>query len=200
VNFLSAVLEALEEALRDRSVVLLSQLGRWGLGGLTDGLHDRRPSQVLTMPNSENLMHGAAMGMALAGLRPVVLNERMDFLALAMDPLLNHIPIWPKRAEMPLPIVVMAVVGKGKGQGPQHSKNFAPFFRTVEGWDVAEPSAPEEAREMLLRAVFGSKPVMYVLHREFFKSEGIVVLPNPAAMGLCGASVEHERAFYQMKE
>ena len=91
MRFVDAVRSALLDALADRSVVLLSQLGRWGLGGVTEGLHARYAARVLTMPNSENLMHGAAMGLALAGMRPVVLNERMDFIALAMDLVLRAV-------------------------------------------------------------------------------------------------------------
>jgi pyruvate dehydrogenase E1 component beta subunit len=197
VNFLQAVRAGLDDVLADRTVVLLSQLGRWGLGGLTSGLHEAHRDRVMTTPNSENLMHGAAMGLALAGMRPIVLNERMDFLALAMDPLVNHIPVWPARARMRLPITVIAVVGKGKGQGPQHSKNLSGWFRSLEGWEVSEPTSPADARERLRRAVFGDRPVMYVLHREFFKAEGEVSPPVAGRVGLCGASTRHERAFYE---
>lgn len=197
MNFLKAIRDALDDALADPSVVLLSQLGRWGLGGMTAGLHERHPKQVLTMPNSEALMHGAAMGMALAGQRPIVLNERMDFLLLAMDALVNHIPIWPYRAAVPLPITVIAVVGKGKGQGPQHSKNLTGWFRSLDGWTVDEPASPREVGTMLRDAVFGVSPHLYVMHREFFKSEGEVSLPVVDRVRLCGASLRHERAFYE---
>lgn len=200
MTFLEAVRWGLDEALEDSSVVLLGQLVKYGLGGMTQGLHERHQSRVLTMPVAENLMHGAAMGMALAGMRPVVINERMDFLALAMDPLVNHIPIWPRRASLPLPVVVISVVGKGKGQGPQHSKNLTSWFRMLEGWTVVEPDSPSSAKTSLVSAIFGSVPVMYVLHREFFKSDGIVQVPRPPAIGLCGASARHERDFYQSKE
>jgi pyruvate dehydrogenase E1 component beta subunit len=197
VNFLQAVRRTLEETLADPSVVLLSQLGRWGLGGLTSDLWERYPARVLTMPNAEALMHGAAMGMALAGMRPIVVNERMDFLMLAMDALVNHIPIWPRRAPIPMPVTVIAVVGKGKGQGPQHSKNLSGWFRSLEGWTVSEPSSPAAAAAELKAAVFGERPTMYVLHREFFKSEGEVSLPVVDRVRLCGASLRHERAFYE---
>jgi pyruvate dehydrogenase E1 component beta subunit len=197
MNLQDAVREALVEALADPAVVLLSQLGRWGLGGMTAGLHERYPSRVLTMPNSENLMHGAAMGMALAGLRPIVLNERMDFLMLAMDALVNHIPIWPIRAPMAMGVTVIAVVGKGKGQGPQHSKNLTGWFRSLEGWEVAEPTSPASAARALRVAVLGERPTLYVLHREFFKAEGDFLPPVVDRVRLCGASLRHERAFYE---
>lgn len=196
MSFLRSVNAALSEALKDRKVVLMGQLVKYGLAGLTTGLHDRYQDRVITMPVAENLMHGAAFGMALAGMRPIVVNERMDFLALAMDPLVNHVPIWPARAPMSLPLVVMAVVGKGKGQGPQHSKNLTGWFRSLDGWAVAEPRSPREASEALLAAVFGHAPTMYVLHREFFGAEGEIDLPRPDRIGLCGASARHEREFY----
>jgi len=197
MTFLEAVNSALAEAMKDRSVLLLGQLVKYGLGGLTAGLYDRYMDQVLTFPVCENAMHGAAMGFALAGMRPIVVNERMDFLALAMDPLANHIPVWPARASLSLPVTVIVVVGKGKGQGPQHSKNFVGWFRGFEGWTVAEPDSPQAAGEQLHAAIFGKAPTLYVLHREFFKSETEVRLPVADGVRLCGASKRHEEAFYE---
>jgi pyruvate dehydrogenase E1 component beta subunit len=97
---------------------------------------------------------------------------------------------------MSLPLVVFAVVGKGKGQGPQHSKNLAPWFRMLDGWTVVEPDSPRSARDLLLESVFGDTPVLYVAHREFFGHVGLVELPRPERIGLCGASQRHEAKFY----
>jgi pyruvate dehydrogenase E1 component beta subunit len=187
---------ALTEALEDASVLLCGQLVKYGLGGLTTGLAERYPKQVLTYPTCENLLNASAMGLSLAGFRPIVVHERMDFLAVGMDPLVNHIPVWPARAAMSLPLVIFAVVGKGKGQGPQHSKNLAPWFRMFDGWTVAEPESPQEAHDQLLGAIFGDRPVLYVTHREFYGKTTQVVLPKPSRIGLCGASARHEREFY----
>jgi len=182
--------------MADRTVIVIGQLVKYGLGGLTIGLQEKYQDQMVTMPCAEGLMNAAAMGLALAGHRPVVVHERMDFLAVGMDPLVNHIPVWPARAPMSLPVVILAVVGKGKGQGPQHSKNLAPWFRMLEGWRVIEPASPEEARAGLLAAVFGDAPVLYVAHREFFGAEGPVEPPRPDRIRLCGASRRHELKFY----
>ena len=195
-NFLEAMHAALAEALTDPAVLLCGQLVKYGLGGLTAELNAAHPKQVITFPVCENLMNAAAMGLALAGRRPVVVHERMDFLAVGMDALVNHIPIWPARAGQPLPVVILAVVGKGHGQGPQHSKNLAPWFRLLEGWTVAEPDSPQAAHDELLEAIRGSQPVLYVAHREFFGATGTVKLPKPKRIGLCGASARHETEFY----
>ncbi len=196
MTFLEAMREALLEALADRDVLVCGQLVKYGLGGLTTGLYERYPDQIISFPVCENLMNAAAMGLALAGKRPVVIHERMDFLAVGMDPLVNHIPIWPQRAPMRLPLVILAVVGKGKGQGPQHSKNLAPWFRMLDGWTVIEPASAQAARAGLLCAISGSVPVLYIAHREFFGAREVVTLPAPTRIGLCGASERHERAFY----
>jgi acetoin:2,6-dichlorophenolindophenol oxidoreductase subunit beta len=197
MNFLSAMHQALAEALEDPKVLLCGQLVKYGLGGLTEGLHERFPRQVITFPVAENLMNGAAMGLALAGYRPIVIHERMDFLAVGMDPLVNHIPVWPARAPMSLPVVIFTVVGKGKGQGPQHSKNLTPWFQMLDGWKVVQPADPVEAWESLREAVRGDRPVLYVAHREFFLASSPRVLPQPDRIGLCGASKRHEEAFYR---
>lgn len=196
-TYLQAINAALRQAITDPAVLVCGQLVKYGLGGLTAGLVDQAPAQVITFPVAENLMNGAAMGLALAGRRPVVIHERMDFVAVGMDPLVNHIPVWPARVpSLALPLVVLAVVGKGKGQGPQHSKNLSPWFGMLEGWTVLEPESPDEAHDYLLRAIFGRAPVLYVAHREFFRATGRVAAPRPAKIGLCGASERHERAFY----
>lgn len=196
MTFLEAMHAALTEALEDASVLVCGQLVKYGLGGLTTGLTDRYPKQVITYPTCENLLNASAMGLSLAGFRPVVVHERMDFLAVGMDSLVNHIPVWPARIDMSLPLVILVVVGKGKGQGPQHSKNLTAWFRMLEGWTVAEPDSPEQAKTQLLAAIFGSRPVLFVAHREFFGKTMQVVLPKPSRIGLCGASARHEREYY----
>lgn len=197
MNVLQAMNGALMQAIGDPSVLICGQLVKYGLGGLTAGLYDKRPQQVITYPVCETLMNGTAMGLSLAGMRPVVIHERMDFLAVGMDPLVNHIPVWPKRQDMALPLVILAVVGKGHGQGPQHSKNLTHWFRTFEGWTVVEPDSPRAAYDQLLSAIFGDKPVLYVAHREFFTREDCFVTPAINSVGLCGAARHFEEEHYR---
>lgn len=178
-------------------MLLCGQLVKYGLGGMTTGLADRYPDQVLTFPVCENLMNAAAMGLALAGMRPVVVHERMDFLAVGMDPLVNHIPVWPRRQSMELPVTIIAVVGKGKGQGPQHSKNLTSWFQNFEGWKVCVPMTPDEAYFDMKASIFGDVPVMYVAHRETFDRDDFVLLHSPKRIELCGASPRHEADFYR---
>ena len=54
------------------------------------------------------------------------------------------------------------------GQGPQHSKNLSMWFKKFEGWTVKTPYTPKEAYKMLKESVMDNKPVLYVIHRDFF--------------------------------
>src|SRR2546426_10216428 len=112
---------------RDPSVIVL------GLGvddfkalyGTTRGLQDEfGPERVFGTPLSEDAMTGVAIGAALAGLRPVHVHIRMDFLMLAMNQLINiaaktHYMYGGQTA---VPIVVRSIIGKSWGQGAQHSQ------------------------------------------------------------------------------
>jgi len=166
--FSEAINKALEECLQDPSVLLCGQLVNYSHSSLTRGLEKKYPKQVITYPVAENLMNSSAMGLSLAGKRPIVLHERFDFAIVGMDSLVNHIPLWQKKCGIKLPLVIMAIVGSGKGQGPQQNKDFTKWFREMEGWTVFEPKTPMGAYLELHAAIKGDSPVMYVVHRELY--------------------------------
>ena len=195
MNFAQSINKALRESLEDESVLVCGQLVKYGAAGLTSGLHEKYPDRVITYPVSESLMNASCMGLSLAGKRPVMVHERMDFLASGMDALVNHIPVWTRKVKLPL--VILAIVGKGGGQGPQHSKNLTSWFQNFEGWKVCVPMTPDEAYFDMKAAIFGDVPVMYVAHRETFDREDFVLLSSPRKIGLCGASPRHEADFYR---
>lgn len=187
---------ALDRAMeKDDSVVVGGQLVRYGVAGLTTGLYEKYPDRFITYSVSESLMNSSAMGLALAGKRVVMFHVRMDFLACGMDALVNHIPVWKLKGTK-LPITFVCQVGRGMGQGPQHSKNLAGWFERMEGWKVRIPSNPQECVEMLTESVFGDDPVMYVLHRELFDRPEGKRIPTPEVVRFCGTSRRHEAAFY----
>ena len=113
-------------------------------------------------------MNSSAMGLSLAGKRPIVLHERFDFCVVGMDALVNHIPLWQKKCGVRLPLVMLVVVGHGKGQGPQQNKDFTKWFMEMDGWTVMEPKTPMSAYLELHAAVKSDSPVMFVIHRELY--------------------------------
>jgi pyruvate/2-oxoglutarate/acetoin dehydrogenase E1 component len=121
-------------------------------------------------------MTGVAIGAALAGLRPVHVHIRMDFLLLAMNQLVNIAAkaryMWGGRVSVPL--VVRAVIGRSWGQGPQHSQALHSFFMHVPGIRVVAPTTPYDAKGLLIQAIRDPDPVLIVEHRMVHAQRGIV--------------------------
>jgi pyruvate dehydrogenase E1 component beta subunit len=166
--FSEAINKALDEALQTPDVLLCGQLVRHDHSLLTQGLWVKYSDKVITYPVAENLMNSSAMGLSLAGKRPVMIHERFDFCMVGMDALVNHIPLWRKKCGVKLPLVIMPIVGHGKGQGPQQNKDFTKWFQEMSGWEVVVPKDPEFAYRSLKKAIFGDSPVMFVVHRELY--------------------------------
>lgn len=159
------------------NAVVCGQLVRWGTAGITEGLYEEFPDRVLTFPVAESLMNSAAFGLALHGTRVVMVHERIDFIACGMDALVNHIPIWPAKCGISLPLTILAIVGKGKGQGPQHSKNLTNWFREFEGWTVREPRSALRASIAIDECTHNALPHFLTLHREDFRLRGDETVP-----------------------
>ena len=187
-----ALAESLEE---DPNVVFVGQLIRYGFAGLTTGLYEKYPKRFITTSVSESLMNSATMGLSLAGKIPVCFHVRIDFLASGMCALVNHIPIWYRKLGR-LPLVLICQVGKGNGQGAQHSKDLTHWFSRFEGWETRVPQTPKMAYDYLRESIHGDRPTMYVIHRELFDAKDGRVIPMPDRIRLCGTSKRHEREFY----
>jgi len=195
-TFAQEINRAIETAIkRDSNVVVGGQLVKYGVAGLTTGLFDKYSDNFITYPVSESLMNSSAMGLALAGKRVVMIHVRIDFLASGMCALVNHIPIWFHKGH-DLPIVLICQVGKGMGQGAQHSKDLSSWFKKFQGWNVVTPEDTTEAHDLLLESIFGNKPTLYVIHRELFDAKEPKKLITFEEIKLCGASRRHERFFY----
>lgn len=195
-TFAGQINRALDEALaEDQNVLVGGQLVKYGVAGLTTGLYDKYHKQFVTYSVSESLMNSAAMGLALAGKRPVTVHVRMDFLLSGMDALFNQIPSAVKKGYK-LPCTFICQVGKGMGQGAMHNKDLTVWFERFEGWKVCVPENPTQAYEMLKESIFGDVPVMFVAHRELFDLPEGKKIVRPEHIKLCGTSQRHEREFY----
>jgi pyruvate/2-oxoglutarate/acetoin dehydrogenase E1 component len=171
LSYVEAVREATDrEMARDEAVVLfgLDVDDPKAIQGTTRGLAEKYGAErVFGTPLSEDAMTGTAIGMALAGLRPIHVHIRMDFLLLAMNQLVNvaakcH---YMYGGHVAVPLVVRAMIGKSWGQGAQHSQGLYSFFMHVPGLKVVAPSTPYDARGCLSAAVRDDNPVIFVEHR-----------------------------------
>lgn len=166
--------------------------------GTTKGLQERfGPDRVFGTPLSEDAMTGAAIGMALAGLRPIHVHIRMDFLMLAINQLVNIAAKYHYMygGHAHVPIVVRSMIGKSWGQGAQHSQGLYSFFMHVPGFKVAAPTTPYDAKGCLIQAIRDHNPVIYVEHRILHDRNGPVpeepytVCPNKARVTVAGSDV-----------
>ena len=201
LSYVEAVQEATDlEMARDRSVIVfgLDVDDPKAIQGTTRGLLEKYgPERVFGTPLSEDAMTGAAIGMALAGLRPIHVHIRMDFLMLAMNQIVNIAAkaSYMYGGQVHVPLVVRSMIGKSWGQGAQHSQGLHSFFMHVPGLKVVAPTTPHDAKGCLIAAIRDDNPVMYMEHRILHFQKGPVptgdycIAPGKARVAVPGDDV-----------
>ncbi|MGE3856327.1 MAG: alpha-ketoacid dehydrogenase subunit beta [Dehalococcoidia bacterium] len=166
-----AIREATDQALAADPRVYVIGLGApdpKGIFGTTLGLAEAHGAdRVLDMPASENAMTGIVIGSAIAGQRPILTHQRVDFALLSLDQLINNAAKWHAMfgGLMTVPLVVRMVIGRGWGQGPQHSQSLHGLFAQIPGLKVVAPATAHDAKGLLAAAVQDDNPVIYLEHR-----------------------------------
>jgi acetoin:2,6-dichlorophenolindophenol oxidoreductase subunit beta len=158
-------------------VVGLGVPGPTGVFGTTRGLQEEFGAhRVFDMPSSENAMTGIALGTALMGKRPIMVHMRVDFAVLSMEPLVNQAAKWHYMygGKLRAPITIRMIIGRGWGQGPQHSQSLQAWFAHVPGLKVVMPTTPHDAKGMLIAASHDDAPVIVLEHRWLYNIAGPV--------------------------
>lgn len=180
ISYQEAVLEGTDQALAEDSNVMVLGLGvpgPTGIFGTTKGLQDKYgPDRVFDMPSSENAMTGIALGAATRGKRPLIVHMRVDFAVLSLEPIVNQAAKWHYMygGRMRAPLVIRMIIGRGWGQGPQHSQSLQAWFAHVPGLKVVMPALPADAKGMLLSAIRDDAPVVIFEHRWLYNLKGPV--------------------------
>ena len=196
---------------QDRSVVVfgLDVDDPKAIQGTTRGLLEKYGAErVFGTPLSEDAMTGVAVGMALAGLRPIHVHIRMDFMLLAMNQLVNIAAKsrYMYGGQVHVPMVVRCMIGKSWGQGAQHSQGLQSYFMHVPGLKVAAPTNPYDAKGCLVQAIREDDPVIYVEHRILHFQKGTVpesrytVAPRAARIMAEGSDVTLVGISYMLVE
>lgn len=179
LTYAQAINEALDISLQDPRVYLMG-LGvpdPKGVFGSTLGLQQKHGAErVLDMPTAENGMTGIALGSALTGMRPIMLHQRLDFTLLAMEQLVNQAAKWHYMfgGVQSVPLVVRMIIGRGWGQGPQHSQSLQAWFAHIPGLKVIMPTTPHDVKGMLIGSVEDNNPVIVLEHRWLYSIMGEV--------------------------
>lgn len=171
LTYAQAIQEGLHQAMgADPCVILIGEgvPDPKAIFGTTAGLRERFGSQrVFDMPLSENGMTGICIGAALSGMRPIMVHQRIDFGLLAMDQLVNNAAKWHYMFDglANVPLVVRFIIGRGWGQGPQHSQSLQALFAHIPGFKVVMPATAYDAKGMLISAIKDNNPVIFIEHR-----------------------------------
>lgn len=173
LTFVEAINEALkEEMARDERVYLIGEDVRFGYGGgafgATKGLLARfGPDRVIDSPISESAIAGTSVGAALWGMRPVAEIMFSDFLALAMDHIVNSAAKmrYAYAGEATVPVVFRMACGAGVGAALHHSQSPEAWITNVPGLKVVMPSTPADAKGLLKSAIRDDNPVVFFEHK-----------------------------------
>jgi pyruvate dehydrogenase E1 component beta subunit len=145
--------------------------------GTTDRLLERFGTErCIDTPLCEDTMMGFGLGAAINGLRPINIHIRVDFLLLAMNQLANVVSscIYSSAGKLKAPLVVRAIIGRGWGQGFQHSKSMHSVFAHIPGLKVILPTTPKDAKGLLTAAIRDDNPVLCIEHRWLYWQTGAV--------------------------
>lgn len=180
LTYRDALHEALDQSLgRDSRVFILGEGvdDAAGVFGTTRGLKEKYGAdRVFDTPISENSLTGIASGAGMAGLRPVFVHARMDFLLLSLDQLVNHASKWYYMfgGKVKVPMVVRTISARGWGSGAQHSQCIHGMLMNVPGLKIVAPATPYDAKGLMISAIIDNNPVLFVEHRWLYKTTGYV--------------------------
>jgi pyruvate/2-oxoglutarate/acetoin dehydrogenase E1 component len=180
ITFATAINDAISEAMAIDESVICYGLGvpdPKGVFGTTLGLREKfGADRVFDMPTAENAMTGIGIGAALYGLRPIMTHQRLDFALLSMDQIVNNAAKWRFMfgGQRGVPITIRMILGRGWGQGPTHSQNLQAWFAHVPGLKVLMPASVDDAKGLLLSAIFDPDPVIFLEHRWLHNLKGEV--------------------------
>ena len=174
MNMVSALRSTLtEEMERDERVMILGEdVGRkGGVFLVTDGLWKRfGEARVIDSPLAESSIAGVALGLALAGKRPVAEMQFADFAHMAFNQITNEIAKFRYRSDgdWSVPMVVRAPMGGHAHGALYHSQSIEARFATP-GLKIVIPSTPYEAKGLLLAAIRDPDPVLFFEHKRLYR-------------------------------
>lgn len=180
ITYSEAINEALfQEMEKDEKVFV------YGVGaadykrtfGTTNGLVETYGKhRCFETPISEDSLTGFGLGAAINGMRPVQIHGRMDFLIVSFNQLVNMVSCarYNSGGNLSIPMVLRGIVGRGWGQGSQHSKTLYSIFCHIPGLKVVAPTTPYDAKGLLISSIRDNNPIIFVEHRWLYNQKGHV--------------------------
>jgi len=179
MSYAQAAATALGDLMRvdERVIALGEDLGRGGVFGQYRGLQaEFGAHRVIDTPISEANIMGAAVGMALAGLRPVVEMRVIDFALCAIDEIINQAAKnrFMFGGQGRVPLVMRMPIGIWSASAAQHSQSLEAWFAHIPGLVVVTPATPQDNHGLLCAALASGDPVVYMEHKELWGAQAEV--------------------------
>ena len=176
-NYGSAICSAFEYLLENYPEVFVIGQGLWSpwyVGNTMTDLNTKfGDDRVIDTPVSESACTGAAVGASLAGMKPIVVQPRMDFMLYAIDAVVNQAAKWSHMfgGQAHPAVTIRGIINRGGEQGAQHSQALHAWFAHVPGLRVVMPATVSDARDLLIASVLCEDPVIYIDDRWLYDQE-----------------------------
>ena len=180
--------KAIKDSMQKDKKVVLMGLGvddPKGVFGTTLDIHKKFKNQVFDLPTSENSFTGFALGLATSGFKPIIVHQRVEFSLLSIEQIFNQIAKWffMSAGKVNVPIVIRLIIGKGWGQGPQHSQSLEAIFSHIPGLKVVSPTTPNNTYWLLKESIKDKNPVIFFEHRWLHGTYGKIENKNKFKIG-----------------
>ena len=172
-----AIREAFSYLLKNYPEVFVIGQGLWSPwyvgNSMTDLDKEFGVERIIDTPVSESACTGAAIGAALAGMKPIMVHPRMDFMLYAMDAIVNEAAKWSSMmaGQAHAGVTIRSIINRGGEQGAQHSQALHSWFTHIPGLRVVMPYSVSDARDLLIASVLSGDPVIYIDDRWLYSNE-----------------------------
>ncbi|MDA0873685.1 MAG: dehydrogenase E1 component subunit alpha/beta [Bacteroidetes bacterium] len=195
-RFIDAISDGLRTWMQEEpdSVIMGQDIAEYGgVFKVTEGFVEAfGRDRVRNTPIIESAAVGAAMGLALAGVKPVLEIQYADFISCGFNQIVNNLATTFYRWGAPINVTIRAPFGGGIGAGPFHSQSMEAWFCHVPGLKVVVPATPEDAKGLLLSSLDDPNPVLFFEHKKLYRSIKGPVPEDAVRIPLGKASVVRE--------
>jgi acetoin:2,6-dichlorophenolindophenol oxidoreductase subunit beta len=177
IDYGTAILSAFEYLLEKYPDVFVIGQGLWSpwyVGNSMTNLDKKfGKCRIIDTPVAESACTGAAVGASLAGMRPIVVHPRIDFMLYAMDAIVNQAAKWSHMTggQAHPGVTFRGIINRGGEQGAQHSQALHAWFAHIPGLRVVMPATVADARDLLIASVLCRDPVVYIDDRWLYDLE-----------------------------
>jgi len=169
----------LQMMTQNKSVFVIGQgvKSPWYVGNTCQNLLKKfGPNRVIDTPIAENAITGIGVGAGITGAKAIVVHPRMDFMLYGLDPIINEASNWRYifGGESTAPVTIRGIINRGGEQGAQHSQALQGIFAHIPGLKVVMPSTAYDAKGLLISAIKGNDPVIYIEDRWLYNQKNNV--------------------------